>query len=61
MTPSGMPASEAIRASSRVVSGVSSDGFTTTQFPVASAAERLFERIISGWLNGGRIAHTPSG
>ena len=43
------------------VNGVSSDGFTTTEFPVASAGARLFEVIISGWLNELRMPITPMG
>ena len=61
MTPSGMPASAAIPASSSVVSGVSSEGFTTTVLPVASAGAKLFARIISGWLNGVSRPQTPIG
>jgi hypothetical protein len=61
MTPSGMPASMAIRPSSIVVNGVISDGLITTVFPVARAGARLLARIIRGWLKGVRSPHTPSG
>ena len=60
-TPSGSPASLRISASASVVSGVSSDGLTTTVFPLASAADRLRARISIGWLNGVMMPHTPSG
>ena len=60
-TPSGMPASQAIRPSMSAVRGVCSDGLSTTVFPVASAGARLFEAIIRGWLNDERMPTTPSG
>jgi hypothetical protein len=60
-TPSGIPASWAISPRSMAVSGVCSDGLSTTELPVASAGARLFDAIIIGWLNDARIATTPSG
>ena len=46
---------------SRLVSGVSSDGFSTTLLPVARAGARLFDPIIIGWLNELRMPATPIG
>ena len=43
------------------MSGVSSEGFSTTLFPVARAGARLFDPIIIGWLNELRIPTTPIG
>ncbi len=60
-TPGGMPASAARSPSIKQVKGVCSDGFKTTLFPVASAGARLFDEIISGWLNELSIPTTPSG
>ena len=60
-TPAGMPASRAMSPSSSAVSGVCSDGLSTTVLPVARAGARLFEAIIIGWLNDDRIPTTPSG
>ena len=60
-TPGGMPASSAIWPSNSAVSGVCSEGLSTTVFPVAKAGARLFEAIIMGWLNDERMPTTPSG
>ncbi len=60
-TPSGMPASTAIRSSSRAESGVSSAGFNTTEFPAASAGASFHELITSGKFQGTIIPTTPSG
>jgi hypothetical protein len=56
-----MPASSAILPSIRAVRGVCSEGLSTTVFPVANAGARLFDAIISGWLNDARMPTTPSG
>ena len=51
-TPSGMPASSAIRSNSSAVSGVSSAGFSTTVFPAASAGPSFQPAIVSGKFQG---------
>ena len=51
-TPSGSPASSAIRSSSSAVSGVSSAGFSTTVLPAASAGATFHEAITSGKFQG---------
>ncbi len=60
-TPSGSPASTAIRSSSSAVSGVSSAGFSTTVLPAASAGATFHEAITSGKFHGTIIPTTPSG
>ena len=60
-TPSGSPASSAIRSSSSAVSGVSSAGFSTTVFPAASAGATFHEAIASGKFQGTIRPTTPSG
>ncbi len=60
-TPSGMPASRAIRSSSSAVSGVSSAGFRTTVLPAASAGATFQEAIVSGKFQGAIRPTTPSG
>ena len=51
-TPSGTPASTAIRSSSTAVSGVSSAGFSTTVLPAASAGPTFQEAIAIGKFQG---------
>ena len=60
-TPSGMPASSAIRSSSIAVSGVSSAGLRTTVLPAASAGAIFHEVITSGKFQGTISPTTPSG
>ena len=60
-TPSGSPASRAIRSSSSAVSGVSSAGLSTTVFPAASAGATFQAAIVSGKFQGTISATTPSG
>lgn len=60
-TPGGIPASRARSPTSSAVSGVCSEGLSTTLFPVANAGATLFDAIISGWLNDDNVATTPSG
>ncbi len=60
-TPSGMPASSAIRSNSSAVSGVSSAGFSTTVFPAASAGPSFQPAIVSGKFQGVIRPTTPSG
>ena len=60
-TPSGMPASSAIRSSSSAVSGVSSAGLSTTVLPAASAGATFQEAITSGKFQGTISPTTPSG
>ena len=60
-TPSGNPASSAIRSSSSAVSGVSSAGFRTTQLPAASAGATFQAAIVSGKFQGTISPTTPSG
>ena len=47
-TPGGMPASLAMSASSSAVSGVRSDGLSTTVFPVASAGAVDLDEVLPG-------------
>ena len=47
-TPSGKPQSASISASSKEVSGVTSDGFSTTAFPAASAGMQSPNELLSG-------------
>ena len=60
-TPSGIPASSAIRSSSMAVSGVSAAGFSTTVLPAASAGATFQEAIRSGKFQGTISPTTPSG
>ena len=60
-TPGGSPASLKMRASSSVVSGVYSEGFTTVVQPEANTGPRLLQRIIIGWLKGVELPTTPIG
>ena len=60
-TPSGSPASSAIRSSSSAVSGVSSAGLSTTVLPAASAGATFHEAITSGKFQGTISPTTPSG
>ncbi len=60
-TPSGMPASTAIRSSSIAVSGVSSAGLRTTVLPAASAGAVFQDVITSGKFHGTISPTTPSG
>ena len=60
-TPGGIPASSAIRPSSRHVSGASSGAFSTTVLPAASAAEPLRQAMCSGKFHGMIIPTTPIG
>ncbi len=60
-TPSGIPASSAIRSSSRAVSGVSSAGFSTIVLPAASAGATFQDAITSGKFQGTISPTTPSG
>ena len=60
-TPSGTPASRAIRSNSRAVSGVSSAGFRTIVLPAASAGAIFHDAIVSGKFQGVINPTTPSG
>ena len=60
-TPSGIPASSAIRSNSSAVSGVSSAGLSTTVLPAASAGASFQDAIVSGKFHGTISATTPSG
>ena len=60
-TPGGNPASSTRRANSRVDAEVCSEGFTTTVFPVASAAARLKLRMNRGEFQGVMMPTTPTG
>ncbi len=60
-TPSGTPASSAIRSNSMAVSGVSSAGFRTIVLPAASAGAIFHEAIVSGKFQGVIRPTTPSG
>ena len=60
-TPSGIPASRAMRSNSSAVSGVSSAGFSTTVLPAASAGASFHDAITSGKFHGVINATTPSG
>ena len=60
-TPSGMPASRANSPKRIAVNGVSSAGFSTTVFPVASAAEKPQPAIGIGKFQGTMIPTTPIG
>ena len=60
-TPAGTPASSSSWAKRRVVSGVSSAGFTTTVQPAASAGAILRVAIASGKFQGVMRKHGPTG
>ena len=60
-TPSGSPASSAMRSSSSAVSGVSSAGFRTIVLPAASAGATFQEAITRGKFHGTISPTTPSG
>ena len=60
-TPSGTPASSAMRSSSSAVSGVSSAGLSTTVLPAASAGPSFQAAIVSGKFHGTISPTTPSG
>ena len=60
-TPSGIPASTAIRSNSIAVSGVSSAGLSTTVLPAASAGASFHAAIVRGKFHGVISATTPSG
>jgi hypothetical protein len=60
-TPSGIPASSAIRSNSIAVSGVSSAGLSTMVLPAASAGAIFQDAIVSGKFHGVIRPTTPSG
>ena len=60
-TPSGTPASTAMRSKRSAVSGVSSAGLSTTVLPAASAGASFHDAIVSGKFHGVMSATTPSG
>ena len=60
-TPSGSPASSAMRSSSMAVSGVSSAGLSTIVLPAASAGATFQHAITSGKFQGTIRPTTPSG
>src|SRR5208283_5190332 len=60
-TPAGTPAVCITSASNVAVAGVSSDGFTTTQLPQASAGATFQVSSRSGRFHGVIIPTTPSG
>ena len=60
-TPSGIPASTAIRPSASALSGVSSAGLRTTVLPAASAGPSFQQAIGIGKFHGVISATTPSG
>ena len=60
-TPSGRPASLSSRASSTLVDGSFSLGFSTKVLPHASATGNIHIGTIAGKLNGVMPATTPSG
>ena len=60
-TPSGTPASSASSARRMAVSGVSSAGLSTTQFPAASAGANPQDAIGMGKFQGTITPTTPSG
>ena len=60
-TPSGRPASSAIRSRRSAVSGVSSAGLRTIVLPAASAGATFHEAITSGKFHGTISPTTPSG
>ena len=60
-TPSGIPHSASISAISSEVSGVTSDGFMTTELPAASAGMQSPNELLSGKFQGPITPTTPSG
>ncbi len=60
-TPSGIPHSVSISASSSEVSGVTSDGFRITALPAASAGMQSPKELFSGKFQGPITPITPSG
>ncbi len=60
-TPGGKPASSKRCASARVETGVTSEGFTTTVLPAASAGQSFQKRSESGLFQGVMAATTPTG
>ena len=60
-TPSGKPASRKSSARRCAPSGVRSEGFRTKVFPATTASGNIHSGIITGKLNGGIPAHTPTG
>ena len=60
-TPGGMPASRVSAASRSAVSGVSSEGFATQQFPAAMAGAIFQLRRYSGRFQGEISPATPRG
>ena len=60
-TPSGMPAARITSPSSAVLDGVSSDGFTTTVLPQASAGPSFQVVRSNGRFHGQMTAITPFG
>ncbi len=60
-TPGGSPASAAIPAKHRAVSGVNSAGFKMTVFPAASAGATFHATIRSGKFHGMICPTTPTG
>ena len=59
ITPGGIPASSANRASSRHVSGASSAGLITIVFPIAIAGPASFTVFGPGAFQGMMLPHTP--
>src|SRR5690625_829094 len=60
-TPGGSPASRQISLSNKAVIGVTSLGFATTQFPVASAGAIFQEKRYKGKFHGEIQPTTPRG
>ncbi len=60
-TPGGSPTSRRISMNFQPIHGESLEGFSTTVFPVTSAAEVIPARIARGKFHGGMITPTPSG
>lgn len=60
-TPLGNPASLQISANLRIVSGVTSDGFSTTQFPAAREGPNFHSAIRRGKFQGAMRPTTPKG
>ena len=61
ITPAGIPARSARTPSANALSGVSSEGLTTTEHPAASAAAAFLVIMASGKFHGVMAAHTPTG
>ena len=60
-SPAGAPASSKTRATHSPVSGVSSDGLSTTALPAATAVATCVNGIANGMFHGVIAATTPSG